>query len=997
MKKAHLIIVFLFCALMSYAQEQPGIVKTIGRPGMAGKPLEGVLVRVHGCANATMSDSTGNFHLTMANYQIGQAYSLSHVFRIGYQLADDGTVGRQYPFSDNIPLEIAMVSNEMYDRTKSQIESEVRTIIEKEYQVQVSRLQQQLADKTLSEEKHIQQLCELNDYYDNATNLINKLADRYAKMDYDRLDSVDVQICSCIEQGRLEEAEVLIEGKGTRQTLKQLKIDNQLLEKSLEDGKKAETELREKYAAELKTRHEIASLRLDNEAAAAFLKERMELDTTRVVWGIEYAMFIQEYLDHYDEAMEILQNALRIQKDSSLLDDLYGSIGNLHHRLGNYDEALEAYHNSANIRMGNGLYVNGLAKSYYNIASVHLKKNEYDSTYMYLEKARVIYNELADSLGIASVYMTMADNAEDHGKYNEALDYAHRALRIRIAEYGDGHQRVGIIYNSIAEMLRTVGRFDEALDYAGKAYEVFVRIFGERHPYVASAYMSMGVLAMELEDFDKALEYYQNALGIYESCYNKIHPDLINVYFRLSNYYGEAKSDYSAAILYLNKCKDLVSKIHSTKHSIISILLNNLAVYYSRMEQFDKAIEAYNESLGIRQELYGKDNLFSAEIYHNMASLYSQMDKYDEAIDLQQKALKIFVQSYGETHPNIVTAYNNIGLFYIKKKDFVNGLEYLNLSKSVSLKIYGEDHTSIATTCVNMATAYKKLGQYEKAEELALEALEISRRRLGEDHSSTLSSYNTLALLYQDMGNFDKAENYMKRSLEISLRLYGENSVDVIVSYSNIATLYNSMDKPESALEVAHKALDIACGLFDEGHSRVILCRYGVADCYAKMERYDDAISYLSPLYYEMFAAKGPTHDYTKRFFFDLHASFAGAMGQDGYDGRYDEDFQKLNTNSVVTVKVEENSPASKMGLTGTYYMMSYEEWTLDQNDVNFFAFVPTVSSRPEKTYVFYRDDEFIKVPVEGYMGIWFNPQWVTAEEKLAMIKKYKKWARKNR
>ena len=63
----------------------------------------------------------------------------------------------------------------------------------------------------------------------------------------------------------------------------------------------------------------------------------------------------------------------------------------------------------------------------------------------------------------------------------------------------------------------------------------------------------------------------------------------------------------------------------------------------------------------------------------------------------------------------------------------------------------------------------------------------------------------------------------------------------------------------------------------------------------------------------------------------------------------------------------------------------------------NFFAYNISVSDRAVKTYVLYRDGEFIKVPFEGTLGIRLDPKWISSEEKTALIKSFKKWCRKNR
>ena len=50
----------------------------------------------------------------------------------------------------------------------------------------------------------------MQDKYEKYQSLIGDLADRYARTDYDHLDSIDREINICIENGELEKADSLI-------------------------------------------------------------------------------------------------------------------------------------------------------------------------------------------------------------------------------------------------------------------------------------------------------------------------------------------------------------------------------------------------------------------------------------------------------------------------------------------------------------------------------------------------------------------------------------------------------------------------------------------------------------------------------------------------------------------------------------------------------------------------------------------------------------------
>ena len=988
MKKIQISALLLFFIFVANAQEQIGFVKAIGRPGQPGKPIENVMVRAQGAVNASLSDSSGYFSLALNHYELGQAYTLSRVSRTGYRLVDEDVIGRQYPYSDEVPLEISMVSNDVYNKTKSEIESKVRVRIEEEYQRKYNELLQQLEARTISEEKHIKELCKLNNYYDKSENLISKLADRYAKMDYDRLDSLDMLINSYIEQGELEEAEALIESKGTRQALEQLEKENLMLEHSLAEGKKAETKMREEYATELMARYEIALLRFDNVAAANLLKERMELDTTRVDWRMNYAIFIDKYLGKYEEALALFTDILSSYKHPSV----YNCMGTVYYQLGDYENSLNAFKTSIELRTSSQQPTRELAQSYNNIANIYISKDEYDSALDCLEKSRLIYEELEDSLGIASVNKIKADYYVDMGLFDDALSCLKQTIEIRLSKYGEVSKEVANAYYHLAQVLRKCDINTEASEYANKANEIFIKILGDRHPIVASTYQLIGSLAMDVGDYDKALLFYQKSEDIYTVFFHGIHPDIVTIYNKLAYYYSEAEHNYEKAISYHTKSKDMAAEIYGKNHGNVAIAWNNIGQCYGEIRHYEEAYNCYMEALQISQNLYGTSHFTIAEIYNNLAGLYSDQDKFEEAAKMQKQALSIFVEVYGEKHRAVAIAYNNLGSIYNDIKDYDKAVTCYKKAESIGVEVLGDNHIFLATIYGNLSIIYSLQKKYDEAELLANKALECRLMTLGEDHPDTALSYINLATLYSDLGKWNKAEEYFKHALDVMLRIYGEKSPYVVTIYGNLSSMYDRMQQYEQSIEYANKAINLSKELYGWNHMETVALRYALAVCYNKLHQYDEAIACFSALYYYFLNAKGSENIYTQLFFRELHKSYNAVISTANYDGRYKVDYDALIRNSIVIARVENNSTASLMGLNGDYYVIEYEEWSVDQEDYNFFSFMQTVQSRKQKTYVLYRDGEFVVVPFEDKLGVGLGYQWIPAEEKRELIKKYHKW-----
>ena len=95
---------FIICSLAigSLAQTQHGFVKTLGRPEKKGVALSGVSVRVKGEHNAVLSKDDGTFSIMMTGKKVGDAYLLQQVQKTGYELNEQGVIGRQYAYSDSV-------------------------------------------------------------------------------------------------------------------------------------------------------------------------------------------------------------------------------------------------------------------------------------------------------------------------------------------------------------------------------------------------------------------------------------------------------------------------------------------------------------------------------------------------------------------------------------------------------------------------------------------------------------------------------------------------------------------------------------------------------------------------------------------------------------------------------------------------------------------------------------------------------------------------------
>ena len=210
MKKVFILSICLIIVIAISAQTQQGFVKTIGRPGKPGVPLENVTIQMMGMVNATTSSATGEFCLSAYNKKDGDAIKLLKVRKNGYELKDKELIGRSLVFSSHVPIYITMVDTYQLAADKKRIEENARRVAEMNYQKKLEQLEKENEKNKLSAEKFRQEKDALEEKYEKYLSLIGDMADRYARTDYDNLDSIDVEINICIENGELEKADSLI-------------------------------------------------------------------------------------------------------------------------------------------------------------------------------------------------------------------------------------------------------------------------------------------------------------------------------------------------------------------------------------------------------------------------------------------------------------------------------------------------------------------------------------------------------------------------------------------------------------------------------------------------------------------------------------------------------------------------------------------------------------------------------------------------------------------
>lgn len=292
MKKIVVIIVFCFLNVIAFSQTQSGNVRTIGRPDKPGEALAGVVIQAQGMVNPVISDEEGNFNISIPGKKDGDALVIMSVRKNGYELKDPEFKGRQLVCSSRVPIMILMVDKKQLEADRQRIEEKAYQVAEENYQKRLAELENRQNEHQITAERYRQELNDLENKYEQYLSLIGTMADRYARTDYDQLDSIDYQINICIENGELDKADSLIHTIFDPETV-------------LERNHAAKQEIQERIA--------FAQSVIDKAAA----------DKEAIMRDLEYAQRIAALCDNladeyigvgqYDKALSCLEKSLEIK------------------------------------------------------------------------------------------------------------------------------------------------------------------------------------------------------------------------------------------------------------------------------------------------------------------------------------------------------------------------------------------------------------------------------------------------------------------------------------------------------------------------------------------------------------------------------------------------------------------------------------------------------------------------------------------------------------
>jgi tetratricopeptide (TPR) repeat protein len=273
------------------------------------------------------------------------------------------------------------------------------------------------------------------------------------------------------------------------------------------------------------------------------------------------------------------------------------------------------------------------------------------------------------------IYNMIAIGLDKTGRLREAADYYRKIeaiLKLNASNEENGY--LATHYNNASGLYINLGLYQEAYDYAEKALVLFIKINGPEHADTAGAYNALALACEKLGKIKEAQEYYKIAQGIFQKQQGEENPNTATVYSNMANA-AVQEGDFAKALDLSEKALAIRLKVLGQGHPDTGMSYQGVAVTCMLLNQDDRARENYNKALAVFRVTLGPEHPYIGTVFQSLGDLSLKQNDEEQAREWYAKALKVFDKALGREHPAAAALLERI--------DNIGGVESLPTPESL--------------------------------------------------------------------------------------------------------------------------------------------------------------------------------------------------------------------------------------------------------------------------------------------------------------------------
>ena len=242
------------------------------------------------------------------------------------------------------------------------------------------------------------------------------------------------------------------------------------------------------------------------------------------------------------------------------------------------------------------------------------------------------------NLKLANVIFDLAKNAEESGKYEDAIKSYKEVLNVFEQALGAEDEQTKEVYTNIGMCYKALGKNEEALTYLTKALS--------SSNTTSVVQKQETAIAKQDTNEEELEEVYRLEIEA-----NRLKGEGIT---------SEYKKNYNEAINYYEAALKILKKVLGNNHANIGAGYRDIGECYYYLDKIDQAINYYKDALKIFDQSFDFDNVYSADLYYKIGVCYSEINKVEIALYYLRKALRIFKMSNDEDEERVIETINEI-------------------------------------------------------------------------------------------------------------------------------------------------------------------------------------------------------------------------------------------------------------------------------------------------------------------------------------------------
>ena len=356
------------------------------------------------------------------------------------------------------------------------------------------------------------------------------------------------------------------------------------------------------------------------------------------------------------------------------------------------------------------------ARIYLKIAKIFDSFSEWDSSFVYYQKAAPLFEQIRDSVSAAKCYNNIGVTYYFYGNHNQALINYQKSSKL--LESSDENILHAKILNNIALINKSKGDYRNAIKNFHKCIDLNEKAGNDAG--VANNYLNIGVIYWEQKNYDQALNCFMDAAKSFDSIaeYN----DLAGVYNNIGLIYSDI-SDTAQALHYYDRAVELYN-LQKNKQGYATVLLNK-SVLLEKPEFYDEAENLLLHALEIFETVGYSRGIYNAKV--NLSRLYSLKKDHKNAIKYGLEALN---SPDDKSLKHLSEGYIILSENFYDLKDYKSAYQYLKKYTAINDSVFNlEKNKQINELRTKYETDKKEAQIIILRKNAEIKALELGKKR----------------------------------------------------------------------------------------------------------------------------------------------------------------------------------------------------------------------------------------------------------------------------